>query len=115
MSNPPNPHNEHLTRYVAEFICNTRLADLPADVVTLGKKSILDGLGLALSGGATQLGEMVRRHFSDLHLGTGPATVIGSSLKIAPRFPPSPMAWASTPMTTTTPSWRSRPTGSTDC
>ena len=86
MSTRSNPHNEHLTRYVAEFICNTRLADLPADVVTLGKKSILDGLGLALSGGATQLGEMVRRHFSDLHLGTGPATVIGSSLKIAPRF-----------------------------
>ena len=27
------------------------LDDLPADVVALGKKSILDGLGLALSGG----------------------------------------------------------------
>ena len=72
MSIPSKQQNEHLTRYVAEFICNTRLADLPADVVALGKKSILDGLGLALSGGATHLGEMVRRHFSDLHLGRRP-------------------------------------------
>jgi 2-methylcitrate dehydratase PrpD len=76
----------HLTRYVAEFVCGTRLSDLPAQVVALGKKSILDGLGLALSGGATSLGSMVRRHFSDLNLGPGPATVIGSHLKIAPRF-----------------------------
>ena len=77
---------EHLTRYVAEFICSTRLEDLPANVVDLGKKSILDGLGLALSGGATQLGQMVRQHLFDLNLGVGPATVIGSGLKFAPRF-----------------------------
>ena len=41
---------EHLTRYVADFVCSTRVEDLPQDVVSLGKKSILDGLGLALSG-----------------------------------------------------------------
>jgi 2-methylcitrate dehydratase PrpD len=76
----------NLTRYVAEFICDTRLDDLPADVVALGKKSILDGLGLALSGGATHCGGLVRQHFSDLNLGAGPATVIGTNLKIAPRF-----------------------------
>ena len=66
----------NLTMYVAEFICDTRLDDLPADVVALGKKSILDGLGLALSGGATHCGGLVRQHFSDLNLGAGPATVI---------------------------------------
>ena len=26
----------HLTRYVAQFICDAKLADLPADVVALG-------------------------------------------------------------------------------
>jgi 2-methylcitrate dehydratase PrpD len=77
---------EFLTRYVAEFICTARPADLPADVIALGKKSILDGLGLALSGGATECGLMARRHFADLNLGPGPATVIGSDLKLAPRF-----------------------------
>ena len=77
---------EFLTRYVAEFICNATPADLPSDVVALGKKSILDGLGLALSGGATECGVMARRHFADLQLGPGPSTVIGSHLKLAPRF-----------------------------
>ena len=79
-------NTENLTRYVAEFIQGTRLEALPAEVVTLGKKHILDGLGLALSGGASHCGELVRKHLADLHLGAGPATVIGTSLKIAPRF-----------------------------
>jgi 2-methylcitrate dehydratase PrpD len=76
----------HLTRYLAQFVCDTQLSDLPSEVVALGKKSILDGLGLALSGGATHCGELVRRHLADLSLGAGPATVIGSHLKVAPRF-----------------------------
>jgi 2-methylcitrate dehydratase PrpD len=77
---------EHLTRYVSDFVCSTKLADLPQDVVALGKKSILDGLGLALSGGASQCGALVRRHLAELNLGAGPATVIGTRLKVAPRF-----------------------------
>jgi 2-methylcitrate dehydratase PrpD len=85
MTTPANA-NEHLTRYVSDFICNTRVQDLPADVVELGKKSILDGLGLALSGGASQCGQLVLRHLADLNLGPGPATVIGTHIKLAPRF-----------------------------
>ena len=77
---------EHLTRYVSDFVCNTKLADLPQDVVGLGKKSILDGLGLALSGGASHCGRLVRQHLGDLNLGAGTSTVIGTRLKIAPRF-----------------------------
>jgi 2-methylcitrate dehydratase PrpD len=77
---------EHLTRYVSDFICSAKPSDLPQDVVALGKKSILDGLGLALSGGASHCGGLVRRHLGELHLGAGPATVIGTRLKIAPRF-----------------------------
>ena len=86
MSSAPNPHAEYLTRYVADFICGAKPGDLPGNVVALGKKSILDGLGLALSGGASHCGGLVRRHLADLHLGPGPATVIGTHLKIAPRF-----------------------------
>ncbi|MBC5768313.1 MmgE/PrpD family protein [Ramlibacter albus] len=77
---------EHLTGYVADFILGTTLADLPEDVVTLGRKHILDGLGLALSGGASHCGGLVRKHLDSLNLGTGPATVIGTKLKVAPRF-----------------------------
>ena len=86
MSIASKQQNEHLTRYVAEFICSTRLADLPPDVVALGKKSILDGLGLALSGGRHPAASWCAGTSRDLHLGAGPATVIGSSLKVAPRF-----------------------------
>jgi 2-methylcitrate dehydratase PrpD len=75
-----------LTRYVAGFIFVTRASDVPADVIAHGKKSILDGLGLALSGSAAKSGELVRKHLADLGLGSGPATVIGSALKVAPRF-----------------------------
>ena len=74
------------TRQVADFVCNTRFADIPADVVALGKKSMLDGLGLALSGSVAKSGEYVRRHLDDLGLKDGPATVIGSNRKVAPRF-----------------------------
>jgi 2-methylcitrate dehydratase PrpD len=75
-----------LTWEVAEFVCSTALADLPGDVVDLGKKSILDGLGLALSGSVAKSGELVRRHLAELGLGSGPSTVIGSPLRVAPRF-----------------------------
>lgn len=77
---------EGLTKYVAQFVLDAKVSDLPADVVALGKKSILDGLGLALSGGATRCGALVRQHLADLNLGVGSATVIGTRLKIAPRF-----------------------------
>lgn len=75
-----------LTKYVAEFITRTTAADLSAELVALGKKSILDGLGLALSGSVSKTGELVRRHLDDLNLGAGSATVIGGGRKVAPRF-----------------------------
>jgi 2-methylcitrate dehydratase PrpD len=75
-----------LTRYVAGFVFDTQASDLPADVIAYGKKSILDGLGLALSGSVAASGGLVRKHLADLGLGAGPATVIGSTLKVAPRF-----------------------------
>jgi 2-methylcitrate dehydratase PrpD len=75
-----------LTWQVADFIVRTAPGDLPSQVIDLGKKSILDGLGLALSGSVAKSGELVRRHLADLALGAGPSTVIGSNLRVAPRF-----------------------------
>lgn len=75
-----------LTNYVAGFVSNTSLADLPGDVIALGKKSILDGLGLALSGSVARSGELVRQHLDELGLQPGAATVIGAGRKVAPRF-----------------------------
>ncbi len=75
-----------LTKYVAEFIVNAKLEDLSGEVVEIGKKSILDGFGLALSGSVAKSGELVRRHLDDLGLAPGKATVIGGNRKVAPRF-----------------------------
>ncbi len=78
--------DSNLTRYVAEFVATSRPGDIPNDVAELGKKSILDGLGLALSGSVAASGALVRRHLDDLQLGEGSATVIGAGRKVAPRF-----------------------------
>jgi 2-methylcitrate dehydratase PrpD len=75
-----------LTNDVARFIVETRLQDLPADVIALGKKSILDGIGLAFAGSVAESGHLVMKHFDSLHLGAGPATIIGAGRKVAPRF-----------------------------
>ncbi|MES2186953.1 MAG: MmgE/PrpD family protein [Pseudomonadota bacterium] len=75
-----------LTKYVAEFVVGAKATDLSAEVMELGKKSMLDGLGLALSGSVAKSGELVRRHLDDLNLGEGAATVIGAGRKVAPRF-----------------------------
>ena len=75
-----------LTGEVADFIAGTKTGDIPDEVIALGKKSILDGFGLALSGSVAESGRLVRDHLGALGLGEGPCTVIGSALKIAPRF-----------------------------
>jgi len=85
-SGPQFPRVEGLTRQVAEFIVKTAYSDLPADVIELGKKSILDGLGLAFSGTVAETGEISRKYLATLGLSGGGATVIGSALKAPPRF-----------------------------
>src|SRR4029077_20243699 len=75
--------------YVARFIVNTRYEDIPSDVLEVARKSILDGLGLALCGSAARTGEIVREYIKSLGFGAGAArlaTVIGSSMKAPVRF-----------------------------
>src|SRR5216683_416854 len=75
-----------LTKYVAEFIVNTKYPDIPADVLDLGKKSILDGFGLALAGSASVMGPLVRQYVQSLGLGDVKASVIGTGMKAHTRF-----------------------------
>ncbi|MSV34307.1 MAG: MmgE/PrpD family protein [Bryobacterales bacterium] len=79
------PESESLTGYVADFIVNTRYEDIPADVLDLARKSILDGLGLSLCGSVAKSGEIVRQ-FIKATASPGTATVVGSPLKTSPRF-----------------------------
>jgi len=75
-----------LTREVAEFIAGVRYDAIPDDVAELGKKSILDGLGLALCGSVAESGPLSREYVKSLGLAHGDATVIGSMMKVSPRF-----------------------------
>ncbi len=79
--------SESLTAYVADFACHTRLPDIPEEVVHLGKRSILDGLGLALAGAASKGSQLIRQHLRSLSCGSdGGSSVLGSDMRLAPRF-----------------------------
>jgi len=71
---------------VGKFVLETRYEDVPAEVLELGKKSILDGLGLALAGSRAQSGAICRQYLEHLGVCGGKATVAGSALKTSPRF-----------------------------
>jgi len=76
---------EGLTREVCGFIAGTEYEDLPEELLELGRKSILDGLGLALSGSVASSGRLVQDYLSSQNI-AGDATVIGTPLRVSPRF-----------------------------
>lgn len=76
-----------LTEHVARFICGMQPDRIPADVMHLGKRSILDGIGLALAGNVAGSGRIVGRYLRRQGLiGSSGSTIIGSDMRAAPRF-----------------------------
>ena len=83
----PDRSEESLTAYVADFITRARAANVPAEVTRLGKRSILDGIGLALAGSVAESGHIVRRYLRSLGCAAAKgSTVIGSRLEVPARF-----------------------------
>src|SRR5262245_6620067 len=82
---PEFPKVEGVTREVAEFILHTGYGDVPTDVMELGRKSILDGVGLALCGSVADTGKLSVDYVKSLGLSKGGSTIMGSSIKTAPR------------------------------
>src|SRR5467141_3810844 len=80
------PKTPGVTDYVGRFVATTKYEDIPPEVIELGKKSILDGLGLALAGSMAGTGTICRQYLEDLGLCDGKATIIGSARKTSPRF-----------------------------
>ena len=80
------PQVQKLTAYVAQFVVNTKYSDLPSEVLELGKKSILDGLGLALSGSKAETAGFIQEYVKSFGFRPGGATVLGSAAKLPPRF-----------------------------
>src|SRR5438874_1241442 len=80
-------HDTSLTDYVAGFVVATRANDIPADVMHLGKRSVIDALGLALAGAASQTSAITRRYLATLGIeSSNGSTVIGSDLRLPARF-----------------------------
>src|SRR5207237_79991 len=70
-----------------QFIVDTQSRRIPRDVMHLGKRSILDGIGLALAGNAAESGAIVRKYLGALRCADDRGcTVIGTGLKVPARF-----------------------------
>src|SRR6266702_3179325 len=80
------PKTPGLTDYVGRFVATTTYEDIPPEVIELGKKSILDGLGLALAGSRAETGTIGRQYLKNMGVCGGQATIAGSALKTSPRF-----------------------------
>jgi 2-methylcitrate dehydratase PrpD len=75
-----------LTAYVGRFVTTTTYEQIPEQVIELGKKSILDGLGLALAGSRAESGSISRKYVQQIGVCNGKASIIGSAQKTSPRF-----------------------------
>src|ERR1700732_3785238 len=80
------PKTAGLTAYVGRFVATTTYGQIPQEVIELGKKSILDGLGLALAGSRAETGSISRKYVQQIGVCNGKATIIGSAEKTSPRF-----------------------------
>jgi 2-methylcitrate dehydratase PrpD len=72
-----------LTRRIAEFVVSKKFSDLPSDLIDTGRKSILDGLGLALVGSVAKSGTLIREYIQSLGISKQDATIIGSAQRSA--------------------------------
>jgi 2-methylcitrate dehydratase PrpD len=80
------PKTPGLTNYVGTFVTQTKYQEIPAEVIELGKKSILDGLGLALAGSRAESGRISRHYVEQAGASNGSATIIGTAQRTSPQF-----------------------------
>ncbi len=83
---PAFPQVQKLTARVAQFVVNTKYSDVSADALELGKKSILDGLGLALSGSRAETAGLIQEYVKSFSFQSGGVSVLGSATKLPARF-----------------------------
>jgi 2-methylcitrate dehydratase PrpD len=87
---PPDETREThaVTDEVAGFVVSTQSRDIPKDVAHLGKRSVLDGIGLALAGAASDCGHIAHQYLQSMGIPATESgcTVIGSKLRLPARF-----------------------------
>lgn len=75
-----------LTAEVARFVAATRFNDIPQAVLDVGKGHILDCLACGIAGAVSDASCISRAYLLDSGCMTGDATVLGTELRLAPRF-----------------------------
>jgi 2-methylcitrate dehydratase PrpD len=75
-----------LTEYVATFVVNTPYDAIPAEVIELGKKSMLDSFGLALAGTKAESGPLCLLYLDTLGSTDGEAVLIGTGRAATPQL-----------------------------
>jgi 2-methylcitrate dehydratase PrpD len=75
-----------LTAEVSEFISGTKLGEVPAPVLAAAKRSILDGVGLALAGSRTEVSNLAREEVRSYGTSVTDATVLGTKDRFPARF-----------------------------
>ncbi len=74
-----------ITAEVSEFITSTDLTDVPSSVLHLAKRSILDGLGLAVAGSRSDAARICRAEIEG-YGALAEATVLGAGISVPARF-----------------------------
>lgn len=82
---PPFPKLQGVTAHLAEFVTRTQYEAIPQEVIELGKKSILDGLGLALAGQQAESGPIMLAYLDSV-ASSGTSTVMGTQRTTSPQF-----------------------------
>ena len=80
------PNVPGLTKYVSEFIASTKYRDIPEDVLALGRKSILDGFGLALAGSVSPMGPLIRQYVEKFVAPGSKSSIVGTGMRVPTRF-----------------------------
>ena len=76
-----------ITDYIAGFVTGTDANAIPADVMHIGKRSVLDGIGLALAGSASKTSRIVRQYLASLGVESAQgSTIVGSERRVPARF-----------------------------
>ena len=80
------PGSGGLTESVATFVSERTLAQVPAHVRHLAKRSIVDGVGLAVAGRRSEAAELAHAELSSYGLRSGDAIALGCAHALPARF-----------------------------
>jgi 2-methylcitrate dehydratase PrpD len=76
---------QEVTRTLSDFVCRTRLEDIPRDVIDVARLHILDALGTLIAGSAEAAAGIVRDHIRSLGC-KEESTLITQGLKTSPQY-----------------------------